>query len=430
MPSTCVGPRGASDKMRRVSVGLEETAARLLTSFLRRTHLSQPSELADIVVEELESALGADRVALFLVNSEQTALVPVPSRRSPSRGEQLIEVTMSGRCFATTTVLTAPAEQHDRRRMWVPVIDGTDRMGVLELTVDAPPSEEESAALVVVVERFAHTVAQSVLSKAQYGDVFEQVRRSREMTLGSELLGSMLPPATFATEGLVIAAMLEPAYANGGDAFDYAVNGGTAHLAVLDGMGHGLEAAGASTFAVAAYRHSRRRGLGLVETRAAMDEAVGAQFTGTRFVTAVLAELDMRTGRLQWVSAGHPPPLLIRRGRVLKTLDVEPVTPLGLLLSPGDAAVGTEDLESGDSVLFYSDGVTEARQADGGLFGLEGLSEFIQREASAQVSTPETLRRLRRAMMSHHHEALSDDATALLVDWRRGTEQSLLPQTV
>jgi serine phosphatase RsbU (regulator of sigma subunit) len=119
----------------------------------------------------------------------------------------------------------------------------------------------------------------------------------------------------------------------------------------------------------------------------------------------------------------------VRHGRVRKTLEVEPTTPLGLLLDPEPLTVGTEHLEPGDSVLFYTDGVTEARQPDGELFGLEGLADFLQREASAQVSTPETLRRLRRALMSHHG-SLTDDATALLVDWRRGTEQGLLPQTV
>lgn len=407
---------------------LEAAAVRLYTEFLRRTHLSEPSELADIIVEELVAGLEANDVVLFLVNHEETALVPVPSERSPHRTEQLLEATMAGRSFITMTILSAASEVPGRRRMWVPVIDGTDRLGVLELEVDEP-DDDTARSLMLVLERYAHAVAQAVLSKAQYGDVFEKVRRSQDMTLGSELLGSVLPPSTFATEGLVICAMLEPAYANGGDAFDYAVNEGCAHIAVLDGMGHGLEAAGASTFAVAAYRHSRRRGLGLTETVAAIDAALGAQFDGSRFVTAVLAQLDITTGRLTWVSAGHPPPVLVRHGRVLKSLNVEPGTPLGLLFGTGPLTVATEDLEPGDSVLFYTDGVTEARQPDGSLFGLEGLAGFLQREASAQVSTPETLRRLRRAIMSHHG-ALSDDATVLLVDWRRGSEQQLLPQTV
>lgn len=409
---------------------LDAAAARLYVEFLRRTHLCLPVDLADIVIEQVEAALGASDVVLFLVNRQETALVPVPSLRSPERAQQLLEATMAGRCFASTTVLSAPADDPGRRRMWVPVIDGTDRTGVLELTIEEPGTPEDARALVVVLERYAHTVAQAVLSKDQYGDVFELVRRSRPMTLGSELLGSMLPPATFATDGLVISAMLEPTYANGGDAFDYAVNDGCAHLTVLDGMGHGLEAAGASTLALAASRHSRRTGLGLGETVAAVDAAVDAQFHGSRFVTAVMARLDLTTGRLQWVSAGHPPPLLVRHGRVAKSLNLEPTTPLGLRMATGEVSVGTEDLEPGDSVLFYTDGVTEARQADGSLFGTEGLAAFLHREASAQVSTHETLRRLRRAIMSHHNEALDDDATALLVDWRRGNEHTLLPQTV
>ncbi len=409
---------------------LEAAAARLHAEFLRRTHLCRPSDLADVVVEELEAALGASDVALFLVNREETALVPVPSRRSPLRSEQGIEATMAGRCFTGTTLLTVPTDDPQRQRMWVPLIDGTDRTGVLELTIDEPVDAGTARALVQVLERYSHAVAQAILSKAQYGDVFEGVRRSRDMTLGSELLGSMLPPTIFATDGLVICAMLEPTYANGGDAFDYAVNADCAHLVVLDGMGHGLEAAGASTLALAAYRHSRRRGLGLADTYVAMDAAVSAQFGGSRFVTALLAELDMFSGRLSWASAGHPPPLLVRHGRVVRTLDVEPATPLGLLLQTGPVAVATQGLEPGDSVLLYTDGVTEARQADGRLFGIEGLTGFLEREASAQVSTNETLRRLRRAIMSHHHEALTDDATALLIDWRRGTEQTLLPQTV
>ena len=103
--------------------------------------------------------------------------------------------------------------------------------------------------------------------------------------------------------------MLEPCYDNGGDALDYAVNDGVLHVGVFDAMGHGLAAAGVAAFALSAYRHSRRRGCGLLETYAAMDDAVGDQFPDERFVTAVIAQLDLETGRLTWISAGHPPPL-------------------------------------------------------------------------------------------------------------------------
>jgi serine phosphatase RsbU (regulator of sigma subunit) len=413
-----------------MSTDLQAAAGRMFDAFFRRTHLCRPSDLVDVVVEEVESALNASEVVLYLNNHEQSALVPVPGRRPVTAPQRPVEGSIAGRAFISTTIRTAPTDDPGRRRMWMPIIDGTDRMGVLELVLDASDAGEVSTELAEIVERYAHAVAQAVLSKRQYGDVFEFVQRSQPMTVGAELLWSVLPPLTYATDGLAVSAMLEPVYSNGGDAFDYAVNDDIAHFGVFDGMGHGLEAAGLSTFAVAAYRHSRRSRLSLVETCTAMDAAVGSRFEGDGFVTAVLAQLDLASGRMTWVSAGHPPPMLIRHNRVVKTLDVEPATPLGVPFRTGEVVAAEEHLEPGDSVLFYTDGLTEARLPDGRFLTLTGLAEFAQRESSAEQATPETLRRLRRAVLAHHAGVLNDDATALLVDWRRGTERRLIPQTV
>jgi sigma-B regulation protein RsbU (phosphoserine phosphatase) len=87
-------------------------------------------------------------------------------------------------------------------------------------------------------------------------------------------------------------------------------------------------------------------------------------FGGDAFATAVLAELDTDTGRLEWVSAGHPEPLLLRDGRLIKSLSIESALPLGLghlnAKPPATFAVGTQQLQPGDRVLFYTDGVIEA----------------------------------------------------------------------
>jgi serine phosphatase RsbU (regulator of sigma subunit) len=413
----------------RMPTDLDAAANRLFAEFLGRMHLSHPDALAEVAAEVAEDALGTSELVLHLANYEQTMLVPVPSTHAGDRPALAIDGTLAGHAFTSSTIHEAATDDAGRRRLWVPVLDGTERLGVLELCVRAPGGEVTTE-LMAVVERYAHAIAQAVVSKGQYGDVFEHVRRSQPMTLGSELLHTVLPPSVFATDGLVISTMLEPAYDNGGDAFDYCVNADRAHLAVFDGMGHGLDAAGISTFAVAAYRHSRRIGQGLAETYDAMDAAVVRQFEGSRFVTAVLVELDLVHGVLHWVSAGHPPPLLIRHGRVVKRLDVEPATPLGLPSATSTVAVGEEHLEAGDSLLLYTDGLTEARRPGGGLLDEKGLADFVQRQAAALLASPETLRRLRLAILAHQGGVLHDDATALLVDWRRDVEQLLLPQTV
>ena len=85
-------------------------------------------------------------------------------------------------------------------------------------------------------------------------------------------------------------------------------------------------------------------------------------------------------------------------------------------------------MEPGDLLLLYTDGLTEARHPDGQMFTVAGLAEFIEREATTGQTAPETLRRLRHAIVERQPGPLRDDATAVLVEWRRGSEADLLPQ--
>jgi serine phosphatase RsbU (regulator of sigma subunit) len=313
------------------------------------------------------------------------------------------------------------------RRVLLPLLDGTDRIGVMELVLSHEGTLDEP--LVALSERYAHFVAQLIVTKSAYGDAFEVKRRTRPMDVSAELMWQLLPPRVFASDDVVVAGLVEPCYASGGDCFDYAVNGRIAHLAIFDAMGHGLVACGASSLAVSAYRSARRRGLGLVDTYVEMDLAVRRQ-DADRHVTAVFAELDLDDGRLRWVNAGHPEPLLLRHGKVVKTLRAPVQTPLGIPFDVGPVAEGSESLEPGDQLLLYTDGLPEARQPDGEFLTVERLGEFVERQAAAGYPAPETLRRLRHAVLTHQHGQLQDDASALLVEWRRGTERRLLPPTV
>jgi hypothetical protein len=402
-----------------------DAVAALLSELLRRTHLSAPSDLAAVIADQARS-IGARELTLYLVNYELNALVPIPVEGH--RDEALsITGTVAGRAFRATTILQAQHEQSGKTRLWIPLIDGTERLGVMSATF---VTEAASDALLAVCERYAHLAAMLIVTKGAYGDTFEKTRRRLPMTLASELAWSLAPPLVFSTDGLVLAGMLEPAYDNGGDALDYAVDDGMLHLAIFDAMGHGLAAAGVAAFAIAAYRHSRRRDLDLNQTYDAMHDAVGEQFPDERYVTAIIAQLDLRSGRLSWISAGHPPPLVTRNGRTARILSAPPCLPLGVPLDGPPARVAEETLEPGDLVLFYTDGLTEARGRDGRPFATDGLSAFIEREASAGYPASETLRRLRQAIVGEQPEGLNDDATALLVEWNRGSEAALLPPTV
>ena len=117
----------------------------------------------------------------------------------------------------------------------------------------------------------------------------------------------------------------------------------------------------------------------------------------------------------RWVNAGHPAALIVRGGRVVKALDRQINPPLGL--QPDAPEVGEERLERGDRLVLYTDGVIEARAADGEFFGIDRLVDLISREAAAGRPAAETMRRLNLAILAHQEGVLQDDATTLMVEW-------------
>ena len=403
-------------------------AGEMLQEILRRTHLSSAPDLAGVFADEARR-IGIDPLVMYLLDHEQRRLMPVPSPGAPDRESLPIQGTMAGRAFAATSIVQLE-DDAGGRRLWLPLLDGTERLGVVEMTFGGR-REPLSDALVALCERFSHLIATLVTNKDLYSDFFKLLRRRQSMTIASELIGDLVPPQVLATDAFVLGALLEPAYDNGGDAYDYAINDdGILHFAVFDAMGHGLAAAGVAAFALAAYRHSRRRGDDPAARYAAIDAAVDEQYPTSRFVTGLIAELDLASGRLSWISAGHPPPLLLRGGHLLKQLDVTPSPPLGMQLATSPPLEGEEWLEPGDMLLLYTDGLTEARRPDGELFTVERLGEFIERQAANGLPAPETLRGLREAIIERGEGSLRDDATALLLEWRKGTGHALLPETV
>jgi serine phosphatase RsbU (regulator of sigma subunit) len=148
---------------------------------------------------------------------------------------------------------------------------------------------------------------------------------------------------------------------------------------------------------------------------------------GEDFVTAACFTYLPGESCLRWAYAGHPPALWLDDGEQL--IAAKQGVPLGIDADL-ECVEGTRHCEPGQGVLLYTDGLTEARGPDGTMLAVDGLSEFIEREAGAGQTTPETLRRLRRAILGSERAQLRDDATALLVEWRRGAELDLMPHTV
>ncbi|MEU6034498.1 PP2C family protein-serine/threonine phosphatase [Actinomadura sp. NPDC047616] len=414
---------------------------RVLAEVLRVARVQPPAQLADVIMEHAQP-LGVRRAVVYLADLQETVLVPLPSHadvvadisdevdvRDPGaivadRGVVRIEGTVAGLAYRKLTVVTAedsdtpgevtlvdePVRQH---RVWLPLLDGTARLGVLELVLEHLDEQ--------VLQR-CHLLAGMVgLLVASYGvhsDAFDQVRRREPMHLSAEMVWAFMPGQTYATEDVVISAAAEPVYRLGGDAYDFSSMDHTVHLSLFDAAGHDLVAGLVAAVGLASCRSTRRAGGGLTDIALLADTAIREHSPEWRFMTGLLINLHTGTGRLEWVNCGHPPPLLIRRNRVVKELPGAPDPPMGLL-EGARPRVRCETLQPGDRLLCYTDGVTEARTPEGEQFGVDRLADTIIRTTAAGMSAPEALRRLIHGLFSEQRGgSLSDDATVLLTEWR------------
>jgi serine phosphatase RsbU (regulator of sigma subunit) len=399
-----------------------------LAHVIQAAHLAigeQLSVMLDDAVRRL--GLSADVLVADTAQRVLTALRPSPGQQVELVG------TVAGRSYQLGEILRG-TDEDGGRVLWVPMLDGTDRLGVMRVGLD-----DRTVGLAGVVEdpqlwrrlwTLASLMGHIVSTKAVYSDRLRRWRSNGTLSAASELLWQLLPPRTFATERVVVSAMLEPHKEVAGDAFDYNVESNVVDLAVYDAAGHDLRAGVTTALAITGVRNARRSGeQDLVAIAARADALIATQPGPLQFATAVLARLDTDTGVLEYLNAGHMPPLLVRHGKVVKTLAGPHRLPLGVTMTTigGPAAVAREQLEPGDRLLMYSDGITEARDEHGTFFGEERLVELTEHAAAAQISAPETLRRLTVAVLEHQRGQLQDDATLLLAEWSPTVHRQIFP---
>jgi len=257
--------------------------------------------------------------------------------------------------------------------------------------------------------------ALAVLALSSYSDLYFRTRARADMNLAATLQWQLLPPLTLITPEVTIAGQFEPAYEVGGDAFDYAINDDVLHFGTFDAMGHGMQSSLLAATAVGGYRVARRYGVDLPGTIDAMQAAIRGQFPYGAFVTCQLATLDLATGVLTWLNAGHPEGLLIRENEVARVLSSDVSPPVGV---DHDAALTThvETLVPGDMLLYFTDGVLDRDDSPTGS-GAERLVRLVERELAVESSRSESMRRIVAGLLAERGGTLHDDTAMVLVEW-------------
>jgi sigma-B regulation protein RsbU (phosphoserine phosphatase) len=205
----------------------------------------------------------------------------------------------------------------------------------------------------------------------------EFVSVQRELDIARRIQLSLLPARIPTPSGLDVAVRYVPAAAVAGDFYDFVEIGPSCvGILVADVMGHGIPAALVASMAKLAFSLQVGRARDPAAVLTSMNEILCGHLEGS-YVTAVYAVVDTEMRRVTLANAGHPPPLLQRRGASGAHVEREHGLMLGVLPAAEYANVHVDRFEAGDRLLLYSDGVLEARNRAGEFFDGERVARWL-----------------------------------------------------
>ena len=236
-------------------------------------------------------------------------------------------------------------------------------------------------------------------------------RVQQELEDSQEIQAALMPAALPEIDGFDIAISWKPALTVGGDYFDV-LKFSERHtgLCIADVAGKGMPAALLMSNVQAVLKSFASEIVAPAELCCRVNSVMCDNIVSHRFITCFYALLDTQDRKLSYTNAGHCPPMLIRDGTCFRMKEGGPV--LGVF--PGGRYFqGDIELESGDCLLLFTDGVTEARDASGREFGEERLRELLIRDHELRAAD------LRDRIMAEVSEfsdgVVHDDATLMVV---------------
>jgi serine phosphatase RsbU (regulator of sigma subunit) len=404
---------------------------------LQAAEAASPVEAVEAVTREFGLAVGATRVSFLIADLSGRALVRLAHVRL--RGTDGTESPSLGRGERRAAEESAtlvpfdggPEEQAvrdqavrvvapDRGSPWsagpgewrvlAPVTERGEAIGLLELVLPDEPSPKS----VQEIALLAHLLAFVVIANRRHTDLYEWGQRTRPLSLSAEIQHRLLPgPQTCEAGAFTLSGWLEPAAGIAGDTFDFSLARNALHLSLTDAMGHGVAAALTATLCVGSLRNSRNEGASLLEQVAWANRALVEHSAASAledFATGLIGRVDLRTGVLDLVNAGHVAPYLLRDGGI-RAIELPADLPLGLF-HPTTYRSTRLGLEPGDRIVFVTDGMLERHAFD------VDLPAAIA--ATRTLHPREAVRALADRVLHEVGPELSDDATVMCLDWHGG----------
>jgi serine phosphatase RsbU (regulator of sigma subunit) len=249
----------------------------------------------------------------------------------------------------------------------------------------------------------------------------KQMRLEREFQIAKESQYALLPKSAPDIHGVDVKGFFIPSFDVGGDFYEHVVkeddhgHGDELFVTVVDVSGKGMKAALTAIFTS-----------GLLLSRVRSQDCDPAQIVSDvnrllferverqMFVTCILAKYSVNTGLLEYVNAGHCQPILVRDGKAQLLTSALPRFPLGIRSSVTYKDSHTQ-LQQGDTVFFYSDGLPEAKSHTGELFDYNKVPDLCEKAVTEFRTSHEMCEFIKKHMLNYSNYELADDLTVVVM---------------
>jgi len=389
--------------------------------------LSAPLELEEVlaaILQSLKQVVEFDGAAVYLVNKKTQAIECAAQVGYPEGSEEAfglrVGVGLVGWVAKTGESVIVPdvsldgryvaARASTRSELAAPLVLKGRTIGVFNLESDRPDSYHEGQ--LELVSAFAAQAAVAVERARLTRELLERRRLEKELAIAREIQESFLPKKAPQIPGFDLAGTARAHDEVGGDYFDFiSVSEGQLGLAIADVSGKGIPAA----LIMAGFRMSLLAEIrNDFAIRAVMRKVNSLLYESTdsdKFVTAFYGVLDVKSRVLTFANAGHNPPLLLRRDGSSEHLHEGGVA-LGVL-PEAQYDERPQALQSGDLLVLYTDGVSEAMSPSGDQFGEERIEELARRLRDRSAN--EIVEGIVAAVTEWCEGRSSDDLTLLIL---------------
>lgn len=379
--------------------GLLGLISKVGVALLSSTGLDETlNQVASLVFE----AVPAERVVIMLRDEKSADGMQIKVARVRGKDEMIEEVRISRTVMTEVmdngkSVLTSDAQHDPRFVSQTIVLQGIRSVLAVPLCVDErhvfgliyadSPTYESTFAgeHLDILTTLASVASIRVENASLLEERINRERMERELALATEIQQRFQPSGPPTLDGYEFQGISFSCYEIGGDYYDFIPReNGKMLIALGDVSGKGTAAALLMSSLHAAVHGQVSANSSLETAVSSVNKYLSENTPANRFVTLFATDLDPQTGEMTFINAGHNPPLLGRADGSIEQLSSGGF-PLGII-PEAEFEVGTIKLNSGDVLVIYSDGVSEANNLAEEEFGLDRLSDVVTRNIKSTAS--------------------------------------------